>query len=99
MKDTFLQLLAKAQIDNERAGIPQVNATNVNIDRLIAGVFALWAAICVIFIIIGGIRYVISQGDPAKISQAKDTVLYALVGLVVTGASFFIVQLVINLAR
>jgi hypothetical protein len=41
------------------------------------------AIIAVIIIIIGGFMYVLSGGDSGKVSLAKDTILYAAVGLVV----------------
>lgn len=40
-------------------------------------------AVAVIVIVIGGIMYVVSAGDPGKAKTAKDTILYAVVGLVV----------------
>ncbi len=40
-------------------------------------------AIAVIMLIIGGIRYVLSQGDQSAITSAKNTILYAIIGIVV----------------
>ncbi len=37
----------------------------------------------VIMIIIGGIQYVMSSGDPTNVTNAKNTILYAIIGLVV----------------
>jgi hypothetical protein len=51
-------------------------------------------AIAVIFIIIGGIRYITSTGDAARIKAAKDTILYSIIGLVVALLAFAIVQFV-----
>ena len=48
-----------------------------NIVAIVAGIAA------VILLIVGGIRYITSGGDPEKVSSAKRTVTYALVGLVV----------------
>lgn len=59
-------------------------------------VFMFAGAVSIIFIILGGARYVISQGDPAKIKQAKDTILYALVGLVVSIFAVAIVGFVVG---
>lgn len=43
-----------------------------------------WAGIvAVLAIIIGGIRYVTSNGDASGVKSAKDTVLYAVIGLIV----------------
>ncbi len=50
----------------------------------------------VIMLIIGGFRYVFSQGNEKAISGAKDTILYAIVGIVVAILSYAIVNFVIG---
>lgn len=52
--------------------------------------------IAIIAIIIGGIRYVTSNGDSGAVKSAKDTVLYAVVGLVVAIMAFAIVNFVVG---
>lgn len=52
--------------------------------------------IAVIVIIIGGIMYVVSVGDPGKAKTAKDTILYAVIGLIVALAAGAIVNFVVN---
>ena len=50
----------------------------------------------VIILIIGGIRYVISGGDAKKVTDAKNTVLYAIIGLVIAVFAYAIVNFVIT---
>ena len=52
--------------------------------------------IAVIMLIIGGIRYVISGGDAKKVTDAKNTVLYAIIGLIIAFLAFAIVNFVIT---
>ena len=52
--------------------------------------------IAVIMLIIGGIKYVISGGDAKKVTDAKNTVLYAIIGLIISFLAFAIVNFVIN---
>ena len=52
----------------------------------------------VIMIIIGGFKYVTSGGDSTKISSAKSTIFYALIGLVVVALAQVIVRLVLTKA-
>jgi len=52
--------------------------------------------IAVIMLIIGGIRYVISGGDAKKVTDAKNTVLYAIIGLVIAVFAYAIVNFVIT---
>ncbi len=56
-------------------------------------------AISVIMLIIGGIRYTVSQGDSSQVTSAKNTILYSIVGLVVAILAYAAVDFVIkNLA-
>ena len=52
--------------------------------------------IAVIVIVIGGVRYMTSSGEPDRIKGAKNTIMYAIIGLVVTLAAFAITNLVIG---
>ena len=53
-------------------------------------------AISVIYLIIGALRYVTSNGDSKAVTAAKDTILYAVIGVVIAVISFALVQFVIN---
>jgi len=56
----------------------------------------LIGAISVIMLIYGGIRYTISGGDSSNVTAAKNTILYAIVGIVVALLSYAIVNFVIG---
>lgn len=53
-------------------------------------------AVSVIMLIIGGLRYVVSGGDSTAIQNAKNTILYAIVGIVVAILAFAVVNFVIG---
>lgn len=57
----------------------------------------LWAIgiISVIMIIIGGIRYAISNGDSNQVTAAKNTIMYAVIGLVIAIFAYAIVNFVL----
>lgn len=54
------------------------------------------AVIAVFMLIVGGFRYVISAGDSNSINGAKNTILYAIIGLVVAITGQFIVSFVLS---
>lgn len=54
----------------------------------------LIGAVSVIMLIIGGIRYTISNGDQGAVTKAKDTILYAIIGIVVALLAYAIVGFV-----
>lgn len=62
----------------------------VNLLLFVVGIIA------VIMIVIGGLRYVLSGGDASAVSAAKNTILYAVVGLVVAILAYAIVNFVIS---
>lgn len=52
-------------------------------------------AIAVIMLIIGGIRYVVSAGDQAAVTGAKNTILYSVVGIIVALLAYAVVNFVV----
>ena len=52
--------------------------------------------IAVIMLIWGGIRYVVSGGDSKKVTDAKNTILYAIIGLIISFLAYAIVRFVVN---
>ena len=59
-------------------------------------VYVVIGIVAVIMIIIGGVNYATSQGDPTKIKKAKDTILYGIVGLVIVLMAFAITAFVLG---
>ena len=55
----------------------------------------LIGAVGVIMLILGGIRYTLSNGDAAAVKAAKDTILYAIIGIIVALLSYAIVNWVL----
>jgi len=78
---------------NTAAGEPTVNSvinTTVNILSLLVGI------VSIIMVIYAGFKYVTSAGDSGKISTAKNTLIYAVVGIVVAALARPIVQFVLS---
>lgn len=62
----------------------------INILSLLGG------ALAVIMIIVGGFRYIVSSGNQEQTKSAKNTIVYAVVGLVIIAVAQVIVQFVLN---
>lgn len=71
-------------------GINDIITTIINVFSIIVGV------VSVIMIIYGGFRYITSGGDSGNVSSAKNTIIYAVIGLVVVALAQFIVQFVLD---
>lgn len=74
------------------AGINKLLTVALNLLSIVAGVIA------VIMVIISGFKYVTSQGDAQGISSSKQTLIYAIVGIVVVAFAQFIVKFVLERA-
>jgi len=74
------------------------NETNLTLTvrQIINTVIYAVGIIAVVMVIIGGINYALSQGDPGKVKKAKDTILYGIVGLVISLLAFAIVSFVLG---
>jgi len=70
--------------------VQSIIKTVINIFSFVVGVVA------VIMIIVGGFRYITSGGDSGNVSNAKNTIIYAIIGLVVVALAQLIVQFVLN---
>lgn len=91
----ILKNLAVSEI--EYKGVPKVDAGDAQLALIVNFIFGLAGAIALLFVVIGGLRYIISQGDPNAAAQAKNTILYALVGLVVTVTAYAIVRFAVGI--
>ena len=74
------------------SSVNNIIATTINIISLVVGVVA------VIMLILGGLKYITSGGDSGNVTGAKNTILYAIIGLVVVALAQIIVQFVLNRA-
>ena len=68
----------------------------VLIKRILLAIFTIVGIIAVVMIILGGVNYATSQGDPQKVKKGKDTILYGIIGLVVVILAFAIVNFVLG---
>lgn len=62
------------------------------IQGILNAVIGIIGVVAVIYIVIGGVNYMTSAGDAEKVRKAKNTIKYAVIGLVVVILSFIIVN-------
>lgn len=88
--DLNLQQQAGCEVESGTSRISGIITQIINIFSIIVGL------ISVIMIIYGGFRYVTSGGDSGNISAAKNTIIYAIIGLVIVALAQFIVKFVLD---
>lgn len=89
---------AKSQITDSLNNVNDGNSTDLGggIKTAINMLLFIIGAISVIVIIIGGIKYVVSNGDSGAIQSAKNTIMYAVIGLLVAILAYSIVNFVVG---
>lgn len=84
----------------EGIGMTGDTAGGPDIDSVLKGVIDLISILVgvasVIMIMLGGFKYVTSQGDSGNVKSAKDTILYAIIGLAVVALAQIIVKFVLS---
>lgn len=81
--------LAECNIENDNSLIPTI----LRIIQVTIGVLAL---VAVVVIVLSGVQYTTSAGDPGKVKKAKDSILYGIIGLVIAILAFSIVNFVLS---
>ncbi len=67
------------------------------IGKIITYLLIAGALVAIIFLIWGGIKWITSGGDKAKVEAAQKTIVGAIIGLIVVFASFLILNIVLNI--
>ena len=79
-----------------RADTGDTGTVEGSLTIILNAIIGIASTVCVIYIVLGGARYITSTGDPGKIQKAKSTILYACIGLIVCALAFAIVNFTIN---
>ncbi len=97
------RLLASATSVQEGAnaaradGMPtELIGDNGVFSRITNTVLLIVGLISVIMLVYGGLRYILSGGDSKKVTDAKNTILYAIIGLIISMLAYAIVHFVLN---
>jgi hypothetical protein len=89
------RILSQVIIDPGDLDIPRPEAPiGDSIAEILRIVFGLAGAIATLVIVIAGIMFILSQGDPQKAAKARNTIIYAAVGLGLIVAAFSLVSFV-----
>lgn len=67
------------------------------VSRVIALILQVGGAVSLIMVLVGAFLYVTSGGNPDATKKAKDTIMYALIGLVISASAYAIVDFVLDL--
>lgn len=80
----------------DQLGIPDNQVNTASIQSILNVVYMVAGVIAVIVLIIAGINYITSAGDTNKITKAKNTILFTVVGLIIIISAFAITNFVLD---
>jgi CDP-diglyceride synthetase len=88
--------LYKLATDIQPGNLPNSDVNSSTIKTILGIVFGIVGALALLMLVVSGLRYVISGGDPNRISKAKDGIIFALIGLLIALTAEAIVAFVVN---
>jgi amino acid transporter len=89
--------VAMAAVEKPELNSPTKDTSLADLITTVINALLIFAgAVAVLFLIIGGFRYVVSAGNADQVEGAKKTILYAIVGLIIIFVAFVLVQLIQN---
>jgi hypothetical protein len=80
---------------NITVNLPQPGAGGGQIRLVINVLLSISGAVALLVITMAGFRFVTSRGSPQQVAQARDAIVYSLIGLVVIMSAFMIVNFVV----
>ena len=91
-----LMRLADIQVSPSDLKIPQGDLSTNNVQHALSIAFGIGGGLALLIIVIAGLRFITSQGDPQAVTRARNTIIYALVGLVVCAIGYSFVTFVLG---
>lgn len=67
--------------------------------NLLQAVSMFSGIVAVIFILIGGLRFITSGGDQAKVASARKTLTFAVVGLIIVVSAYFMINFLADITK
>lgn len=102
IRDSLCSGANTLQLGQDDSDCSDVDADDEGLNALIAKVInivsVIVAIVAVIMIIVGGFKYIASGGDSGKVTGAKNTILYAVIGLIIVAVAQFVVKFVLGQA-
>lgn len=93
---TFTQIATDVGIKAGEVGIPTVQANSATFNAIVGLIYAVIGALCLFYIVRAGLLFVSSGSDPSSVKAARETLLYAVIGLLGSTVVFAVVQFVIG---
>lgn len=91
---------ADCPVDSDGAScnvnLPQVAAERATITPVLQIFFGVVGLVAVIMIIIAGLQFIVGQGEPQKIKDARNTIIWSILGLVIALSAEMLIYVLVN---
>ncbi len=77
-------------------GLPAVNAGSTELKTALGIFFGIAGVISLLMIIIGALMFITSGGNPQNVQKARETIIYAVIGLAVSISAEAIVAFILG---
>lgn len=95
--NTILKIISQINIPEDQINVPKPPAPDGStVSTVLSFAFVIGGGIAMIVIILAGIQFILSQGDPAKITKARNAIIYAAIGLALCALAFSIVNFILG---
>lgn len=94
----LFMVLAQIDINEGELKVPKTAIKQSSVQNVLSLVFGVIAGIAVLVITIAGLYFVLSRGNPEKSTRARNAIIYASIGLLVSVLASAIVRFVIDAA-
>lgn len=92
----MMNKIAQTLTEDDIRNVPRQQLSDESIQNGLSMVFAIAAAVAVLIIAISAFRIVISRGQSESVSKARNAIIYAAIGLVISMIAFMIVAFVVD---
>ena len=93
MMHAVTRIVGQIQIDPD---IPRTPASTASVQTMLQWFFGIAAAVAILVIVIASMQFALSRGNPDKAAQARNTIIYAAIGLAIAILSTAIVTFVLG---
>jgi hypothetical protein len=87
-------IMAASCSDTSLGCLPQVGANSDTLQLVLVTVFGIIGGLALLMVTISGFRYITSAGNPQKAREARDGIIYSIIGIIVAVAAETIVSFV-----
>lgn len=93
---SLYRIISQISIPEDDLKIPKGEINPTSVSSVFEIAFAALGSVAFIIIVISGMKFVLSRGNPDAVAKARNTIIYAAIGLVVSMLSFAIVRFVVR---